>query len=598
MNMRTNLMRAGLAFALALPIFTTTPPVARAAESALATRSQPDSSSVRPGPSSFSPQSVNTGPVPTATSQAGFGPTGGRTTAPDQRSDGIQVETAPDGRPARAGSLIVTFRKGAEASAQNAAHLHASSSSVETVGKGNAVRVEVEAGTLQQAMTAYAGRSDVARVEPDYLVFADGTPNDPRFGDEWGIRKVQAPAAWDRVGGGTGVRVAILDTGIASHPDLNSRVVVAKDFTTSPNGTNDVNGHGTHVAGTVAAVANNNLGVVGVAPDASLVIAKVLGDSGSGSISTVANGMIWAADNGAKVISMSLGANLDCPSVLQDAANYAWSKGVVIVAAAGNANMDDAHTPANCPNVTPIGAVDETDTRGSFSNYGSAVPVAAPGVMILSTGLNNDYAWMTGTSMATPHAAGVAALVWASTYGTSNQAVVSRIFSTADRVSGTGIYWVYGRINAATAVGTSGAQPVPSPSPTPSPTPIATPSPTPSPSPTVPPVCAPRPAVVVRSTWISTGVMQVSVTAGAPSAAAAGNNRLQAIRFGAATNAVIEAGPQAAAGNFTRSLLPAAPDTFTFTVRRASAGAFTVPMTVVDSCGDWQTFVGAGAGTF
>ena len=161
---------------------------------------------------------------------------------------------------------------------------------------------------------------------------------------------------------------------------------------------------------------------------------------------------------------MSLGANLDCPSTIQDAANYAWSKGAVLLAAAGNDGLNDVHTPANCNHIIPVGAVESNDARASFSNYGPGVPITAPGVMILSTGKDGDYTWMSGTSMSTPHAAGVAALIWATSYGTSNEAVVNRLFSTADRVAGTGQYWVHGRINAASAVaGGSTGGPAPTP---------------------------------------------------------------------------------------------------------------------------------------
>jgi thermitase len=122
--------------------------------------------------------------------------------------------------------------------------------------------------------------------------------------------------------------------------------------------------------------------------------------------SDVASGIIWATDNGAKVVSMRLGANSSCPSALQDAVNYAWTRGVVLVAAAGNDGQSAVHTPANCTNVVPVGAIDSNDTRPSFSNYGPNVPISAPGVFVLSTYKDGDYMWMSGTSMSTPHVAG------------------------------------------------------------------------------------------------------------------------------------------------------------------------------------------------
>ncbi|MFN8633784.1 MAG: S8 family peptidase [Chloroflexota bacterium] len=498
----------------------------------------------------------------------------------------IQAEPAPNGKPARAGSLIVTFKSGLSQSARTAANRQLGAQSEEQIGHGRALRVQVEPGTLSQALAAYAANPDVEKVEPDYLLYAAMTPNDPRYGDEWGMGQISAPSAWDRVGGASGVKVAVLDTGIGSHPDLNGRVVAAADFTGSPYGAQDRHGHGTHTAGTVAAIGNNGVGVTGVAWSSSLLIGKVLGDSGAGSLTTVAAGMVWAADNGAKVISMSLGANLDCSSTIQDAADYAWSKGVVIVAAAGNDGLNDVHTPANCNHIVPVGATDQSDARAIFSNYGPGVPISAPGVMVISTSNTGDYLWMSGTSMATPHVAGVAALVWASAYGTSNQAVISRLFSTADRVAGTGNYWVYGRVNAAAAVGGGAVSPTPTPSPTPSPTP---------PPATV--SCNPRPKISVTSARSAPGVLTVTVTAGT---ASQGTNRLQQLRFGAGSNAVVQSADSGngQSGSFTISL-PNTPSTYSFTIRRSSPGAtVTVPLTVVDSCGDWSTFVGGGPNAF
>ena len=594
MKPKHSLTRAGLALTLAVSLLTSLAPVTRAAEAfdgqsvygrpdTGLSVSQVDPASVRPSPGTISPQSVKSGgsangaaqPAPSAPAHPG--------SRPANTDDPFQPETLPGGKRARAGSLLVTFRPGVQTASRNDAHQHVGSRAVEPVGNGKSVRVQVAPGTLAQAMSVYAARADVERVEPDYLVYADMTPNDSRYTEQWPLPRISAPAAWDKVGGAAGVTVAVLDTGVANHPDLSGRVILSKDFTESPYGTADRHGHGTHVAGTIAANANNGVGVVGVAWGASLLNAKVLGDSGSGSFSSVANGIVWAADNGARVVSMSLGANLDCPGVIQDAANYAWSRGVVIVAAAGNSGMQDAHTPANCTNVIPVGAVNSTDGRPGFSNYGPAVPITAPGDVILSTGNNGDYAWMSGTSMATPHAAGVAALIWASSYGTGNQAVVNRLFSTADKIAGTGSLWVHGRVNAAAAVGgvNGGSSP-------------STP-PSPSPSPTAPVACSPRPKTVVSTHKSTPGALSVTLTAGT---ATSGVNRLRQVRFGSSANAVVEAGTQAASGNFTVNL-PAESTSYTFVVRRSAPGAATtVPFTVIDSCGEWTTFVGGGPSAF
>ncbi len=596
--------RTVLALTLVVSLFTAVAPLARPAEAfsggaayaipdSAVTTSATDPSSVQPGPGSVSPSSVHPGAStsgasqPAATAAPGI-PSAGASSM--KSGDNFEAETAPNGKRARAGSLIVTFRSGIQASARDDANHQVGAQTVEPIGHTKAVRVQVEPGKLAEAMSAYAERPDVERVEPDYLLYAHMTPNDPRYRDEWGLPRIGAPTAWDRVPGGAGVRVAVLDTGIANHPDLSGRVILAQDFTGSPYGSTDRHGHGTHVAGTVAANANNGVGVVGVAYSASLLNAKVLGDSGSGSFSSVANGIVWAADNGAKVISMSLGANLDCPGVIQDAVSYAWSRGAVIVAAAGNDGMNDAHTPANCANVVPVGAVNSNDGRPAFSNYGPAVPISAPGDVILSTSKDGDYVAMSGTSMSTPHAAGVAALIWASSYGTGNQAVVNRLFSTADRIAGTGNLWVYGRVNAASAVAGSGGGPPPAvPSPSPSP------SPTPSPAPLPPVSCTPRPPVRVTTARATAGTLRVTVTAGT---ASSGTNSLQQIRFGAGANAIVEAGTHAESGSFTVTI-PEESVAYTFMVKRNVAGAATtVPLTVVDRCGEWPSLVGGGPTAF
>jgi thermitase len=314
------------------------------------------------------------------------------------------------------------------------------------VPHANAPTIAKRLRTAPGVLDAYADR--VASV--DLVV------NDPLLRKEWGLRAIEAATAWD-TSQANGVKVAVLDCGIhALHPDLAGKVVLEHNFTASPT-TDDLCNHGTHVAGTVGAMTNNNVGVAGVAPGAALLNGKVLSDGGSGFFSSIDTAIEWAADNGAKVISMSLGAATPCPSGTQAAANYAWSKGAVIVAAAGNSAAEGAMAPANCGNVVGVAASDQHDTMAVFSNYGAEVDVAAPGVTIQSTvnpllNTGKEYASFSGTSMATPHAAGVLSLIWAANSGASPSAVRDRLFTTADPVAGTGISWTYGRINAAAAV--------------------------------------------------------------------------------------------------------------------------------------------------
>jgi subtilisin family serine protease len=207
------------------------------------------------------------------------------------------------------------------------------------------------------------------------------------------------------------VVVAVLDTGVSAHPELVSALLPGRNFTDSPGGATDATdraGHGTHVAGTIAADAGS--GVEGVAYDAKILPIKVLGDSGSGWSDWIANGIVWAADNGADVINMSLGG-ASSSTVQTSALAYARSKGVTVIAAAGNDNNSLPHYPAADAGVIAVSAVDSLQQKASFSNYGSYVDIAAPGVNIASTYLDGGFVGMNGTSMATPHVAGVAALI-------------------------------------------------------------------------------------------------------------------------------------------------------------------------------------------
>jgi len=282
------------------------------------------------------------------------------------------------------------------------------------------------------------------------------TPNDTYYSSQYAPAKIKADLAWDLTEGTSSAIVAIIDTGImSSHSDLTGRVIGAVDFTSSPNGTNDINGHGTHVAGIVAANTNNSTGVAGIASKVSLLNVKSLGDGGSGSISQVADGIEWAADNDADIINMSLGANLDCDTVMQDALDYAWSENVLIVAAGGNGASNDIHMPAICNHVISVAATDSADALASFSNYHSSMTLAAPGVDIYSTLNSGSYGNKSGTSMATPMVAGVAALVKSANSYLNNQEMYDILTSTADPITGTGTNWQYGRVDAQKALAPS-----------------------------------------------------------------------------------------------------------------------------------------------
>jgi len=314
--------------------------------------------------------------------------------------------------------------------------------------------VTVPKGQAMAKAKAYSSNARVAYAEPDFVAEAVGSPDDPWFGSQWGMVKVQAPQAWDVTTGSGTIKIAILDTGVdLDHPDLANKIVSNINLTSSTT-VDDVHGHGTHVAGIAAAMTNNGVGVAGLGYGSTIMNVKVMGDTGSGAYSWIVSGIIWAVDNGAKVINMSLGGS-SASSTLEDAINYAWSKGVVVVAAAGNYGNTAPLYPAYYTNCIAVAATDSLDRLAGWSNYGDWVDVAAPGVGIYATLKNNGYGYKSGTSMASPHVAGLAALVFTTLSDTNgdgklNDEVRSRIEVNCDDIGVSGIG--YGRINAARAV--------------------------------------------------------------------------------------------------------------------------------------------------
>lgn len=227
---------------------------------------------------------------------------------------------------------------------------------------------------------------------------------------DWGVSIVQAPMLWGTTRG-EGIKVAILDTGInRNHPDLVANIRGGANFTTSDiNDYEDRQGHGTHCAGIIGAV-DNNIGVIGVSPSVELYAVKVLGDNGSGGIEAIAKGLDWCIANGMDIASMSLGCGKDPGPVLHDAIKRARQAGIIIVAASGNEHTH-CGWPAAYDEVIAVGAFDAGFEKASFSNFGSEVDISAPGVDIYSTYKDNQYAKLSGTSMATPMVAGCVAII-------------------------------------------------------------------------------------------------------------------------------------------------------------------------------------------
>lgn len=320
--------------------------------------------------------------------------------------------------------VIVKYRKGASAKKRRV--------SVESIGgavlgavRGQGTRLVAVAGDAVAAAARLARKPGVAWAEPDYKLFALGAPDDPLLGQLGSLGLIHVQAAWDALGlsesypADGGAPVAIVDTGIdpGPHEDLAGKVAAcATSINGSVNegGCADDEGHGTHVAGTIAALAGNGRGIAGVAFDSPLIICKALGADGSGDTSDVAGCIAWAHTKGAKVISLSLGGT--ATNTLRAAVKAAWDgggrAGAVVVAAAGNDGTSALDYPAGYPEAVSAAAVDDGGEHAWFSNSNDDVEVAAPGVDVLSAKLGGGYVRESGTSMATPHVAGAAALEW------------------------------------------------------------------------------------------------------------------------------------------------------------------------------------------
>lgn len=293
----------------------------------------------------------------------------------------------------------------------------------------------------------------------------------------WGMDRVFGDesfvfSTWD-ISTGEGVKVAILDTGIdESHPDLAGRVAGGEDFTGIGSYSDD-NGHGTHVSGTVAAIYSNNIGAYGVAPSASLYAVKVLSSSGSGTLDWIIAGIQWAIDNDIDIINMSLGTSSNMQS-LEDACNAAYEAGILIVAAAGNSgnkpgNRNTVEYPGGYASVIAVAASDSNDARATFSSTGPDVELIAPGVSILSTVPGGGYAYYSGTSMASPHVAGVAALVLSANSTLTNVQVRSILQGTAENLGLKMEHQGYGLVRADLAVQAASGSTPPDPDPDPEP---------------------------------------------------------------------------------------------------------------------------------
>ena len=274
----------------------------------------------------------------------------------------------------------------------------------------NVVVLDVQPGKEIDTALALQRQPEVVFAEPNYLLQADLIPNDTNWTVQYAPQNVNAPAAWDITTGNSNVVLAILDSGIdLTHTEFAGRLLPGYDFVENDNIPQDNDGHGTHVTGIAAATGNNNQGIAGIDWQTRILPVRILNNFGSGTTVNFAKGILFAIDNHADVINMSLGTSVNS-RLLEYSTYYAYQKGVALVASSGNNNAPVSY-PAAYPWVLAVGATDLMDQRWASSNYGPQLDLVAPGVGIYSTGLSNSYFYQTGTSMSAPLVAGTAALL-------------------------------------------------------------------------------------------------------------------------------------------------------------------------------------------
>ena len=353
-------------------------------------------------------------------------------------------------------------------------------------------------------MRSYESDPNIEAVEPNYEISIQIIPNDPyyltngswaqSYPDQWGIQKINSEGAWDLTPGSPSVVVAAIDTGVdRNHEDLKDNVWVNAaeipnngidddkngyvddyygwDWVNNDNDPIDDNGHGTHTAGTLAAVGNNGVGVTGVSWNSKIMALKFLNSGGSGNLDDAVKAILYAADMGARVSSNSWGSS-GTSALLEDAIHYAHDKNMVVVVAAGNSNGDALDfTPASADLAITVAASDTNDAKASFSNWGQKIDVTAPGVDILSTKaavspmfpvssiIGTNYSRASGTSMSTPHVAGLAALIISKDPALSNEEVrqIIRTGACDLGIPGNDKYFGFGRIDASSSLLASGS---------------------------------------------------------------------------------------------------------------------------------------------
>jgi thermitase len=384
--------------------------------------------------------------------------------SPEARSQPAEeaVDHGPGGAPYAAGELLVTYEEQASDAAVESLDEEVGAEVGETLPAIDArlfefseVKGKLSEQAREQALARIREELErdpaVESVGYNYLYSASVTPDDPSFDEQWGLSTADFENAWSSTLG-SGVKIAIVDSGAdVRHGDLKQNIGRQRDFINDDGTVEDPFKHGTHVAGIAAADTNNGIGVAGGCPNCKLLIAKVLDEGGSGYSADVAEGITWSADNGAKVINLSL-SNGAKDNPVKDAVDYATRRGAIVVAAAGNTRKSRPMYPAAYSNVMAVAATDRHDQPASFSTYGDWVDIAAPGRSILSTIPGGRYAFKNGTSMAAPHVSALAGLL--ASQELDRAGINKRIFNTAVDLGPVGHdpHYGHGRIDAGQAV--------------------------------------------------------------------------------------------------------------------------------------------------
>ena len=405
-------------------------------------------------------------------------------------------------------NLIVQFEKNVSEDKVEALVNSLGASIKEQVNKLNAYILTLPPhAPVEQVINNFKGQKMVKAVEPNYLLPIQAVPNDPLFERQWALQDagsvamtkpadINMGAAWDQTQGFSGVVIAVIDTGVDyTHEDLAANIwhnpgeipgngidddqngyiddiigwdfvdarsgADGEDFSTPDNDPMDNHGHGTHVAGIAAAVGNNGLGIAGVAWNCKIMPLRAAYKTTSGEMMVAshqaAQAIIYAADNGAHIINLSWASN-HRSILVERAIAYAAESGVLVCAASGNQNTDAPAYPAafDNPAIISVGSVDRNGNKAFNSNYGSWVDVCAPGVAIYSTYPNNQYRFMSGTSMATPVVSGIAALIWSLNPNPTNLQVKDIILNSVDYLDSlVGMVLTGGQVNANNALAES-----------------------------------------------------------------------------------------------------------------------------------------------